>query len=64
MMLVDTALEQRAAADDPAPFAQVGAGIMGRGIVNQVVRHTPGLTVPVICARTPRRPSRPTGGPG
>ena len=38
MILIDSALKQRAEADDPVPFALFGAGFMGRGIVNQVVR--------------------------
>ncbi|MBK6870318.1 MAG: NAD(P)-dependent oxidoreductase [Kineosporiaceae bacterium] len=53
MILIDSALKQRAEADDPVPFALFGAGFMGRGIVNQVVRYTPGMSVPVVCNRTP-----------
>jgi predicted homoserine dehydrogenase-like protein len=52
MILVDTALKARAEARNPVRFALIGAGFMGRGIVNQVLNHMPGLDVPVICNRT------------
>jgi predicted homoserine dehydrogenase-like protein len=52
MILIDSALRQRAAAGDPVRFGLFGAGFMGRGIVNQVVNHTPGMTVPVVCNRS------------
>ena len=52
MILVDTALKARAEAGNPVRFAMIGAGFMGRGIVNQVLNHMPGLDIPVICNRT------------
>jgi predicted homoserine dehydrogenase-like protein len=52
MILVDTALKARAEARNPVRFALIGAGFMGRGIVNQVLNHMPGIDVPVICNRT------------
>ena len=52
MILVDTALKARAEAGNPVRFAMIGAGFMGRGIVNQVLNYMPGLDIPVICNRT------------
>ncbi|WP_336921868.1 NAD(P)H-dependent oxidoreductase [Aquipuribacter sp. SD81] len=52
MILVDTALRQRAAEGRPVRFALFGAGFMGRGIANQVCRYTPGMELVVICNRT------------
>lgn len=52
MILVDDALRRRAQQDDPVRFAMFGAGFMGRGIANQVVRYTPGMDLSVICNRS------------
>ncbi len=52
MILVDRALQQRAAAGDPIRVALVGAGFMGRGFVNQVVNSVPGMELAAICNRT------------
>lgn len=52
MHIVDTALNQRAADGKPVQVAMFGAGYMGRGITTQIVRHTPGLRLAVICNRT------------
>jgi predicted homoserine dehydrogenase-like protein len=52
MIIVDRALQRRAAAGDPVRVALVGAGFMGRGVVNQVVNATPGMTMAVVCNRT------------
>lgn len=52
MILVDAALERRAAADDPVQVAVVGAGFAGRGVVHQITTATPGMRVAAVCNRT------------
>jgi predicted homoserine dehydrogenase-like protein len=52
MILIDTALKARAAADNPVRVGLVGAGFMGRGIVNQIVNYTPGIRLAAIANRT------------
>jgi predicted homoserine dehydrogenase-like protein len=52
LILVDTALQQRAASGRPVRFAMFGAGFMGRGIANQVARYTPGMELVAICNRS------------
>ena len=52
MILIDTALRRRADEGRPVRFALFGAGFMGRGIVNQAVRHTPGMHLSVVCNRS------------
>lgn len=51
MILVDNALRARQAAGKPVRVALVGAGFMGRGLVNQIVNSVPGMDVAVIVAR-------------
>lgn len=53
--LLDTALRRREAAGRPLRIGVVGAGTMGRAVVRQILLYTPGITVPVICNRTPSR---------
>lgn len=53
MLIVDKALEARAAEGKPVRFAMVGCGFMGRGVVNQVVNSTPGMDVVAIATRRP-----------
>lgn len=50
MIIVDTALAQRAAAERPILFGMFGAGFMGRGVINQT-RHLPGIRCAAICNR-------------
>lgn len=52
MILVDKALAARATAGDPIRVALVGAGFMGRGLVNQIVHSVPGMEVVAIANRT------------
>ena len=42
MILVDTALQRREAEGSPIRVALVGAGFMGRGLVNQIVNSVAG----------------------
>jgi predicted homoserine dehydrogenase-like protein len=52
MLIVDSALARRAADRKPVLVGLFGAGFMARGIVNQVMRYTPGMKIAVICNRT------------
>jgi predicted homoserine dehydrogenase-like protein len=52
MILVDTALQQRADAGNPVAVGVVGAGFAGRGFVHQVELATPGMAVKVVANRT------------
>ena len=51
-MIVDRALRDRAAAGKPIRVGMVGAGFMGRGIANQIVRSVPGMTLAAVSNRT------------
>jgi predicted homoserine dehydrogenase-like protein len=51
VIIVDRALEQRAAEGRPVRAAMVGAGFMGRGVVNQIVSSTPGMELVAIANR-------------
>lgn len=53
MILVDRALQARAAAGNPIRVGMIGAGFMGRGIANQIVNAVPGIRLCVICNRKP-----------
>jgi len=55
MIIVDTALAARQAEGRPIRVALVGAGFMGRGLVNQIVNSTPGMVVAAIAARRPEQ---------
>jgi predicted homoserine dehydrogenase-like protein len=52
VIIVDQALRARAEAGRPIRVALVGAGFMGRGLVNQVVNSVPGMELAAICNRT------------
>lgn len=52
MILVDRALRQRQAEGKPVRVGLVGAGFMGRGLVNQVVNSVPGMELVAIANRT------------
>lgn len=52
MLILDTALAKRAAENRPIRVGLVGAGFMGRGLVNQIVNSTPGMDVAAIANRT------------
>lgn len=52
MIVVDRALEERAATGKPVQVAMVGAGAMGRGIARQMFRAFPGLRLAVVANRT------------
>lgn len=52
MILVDTALQRRAAEGRPIRIALVGAGFMARGVALQVALSVPGMRVAAIANRT------------
>ena len=51
MILVDTALQARAAQGKPIRVAILGAGFMCQGLTNQIVHSTPGMRVVAIYNR-------------
>lgn len=53
MIITDTALQKRAAEGNPVRVGLIGAGFMGRGIVNQIENFTPGMELVAIANRTP-----------
>lgn len=52
MFIVDTALAEREAHDNPVQVGIVGAGYMGRGIALQIERYIAGMRVAAIANRT------------
>ena len=42
MIIVDNALQAREASGDPIRVGMIGAGFMGRGLLNQIVHSVPG----------------------
>lgn len=52
MIIVDRALEARAAAGDPIQVGLVGAGALGRGVARQFITAAPGQRLAAIANRT------------
>ncbi|MFM7189098.1 MAG: NAD(P)-dependent oxidoreductase, partial [Armatimonadota bacterium] len=52
MIIVDTALEQRAAEGRPVRVGMIGAGFMAWGISNQISNYIPGMTLAAVSNRT------------
>lgn len=52
MIILDKALQFREDIGNPIRVAIMGAGYMSIGIVNQIIRYTPGMEVAVICNRS------------
>ncbi|GHF52143.1 strU protein [Streptomyces mashuensis] len=52
MLLVDTALRRREESGRPIRVGMIGAGFMGRGLVNHIVNAVPGMRVAAIANRT------------
>jgi predicted homoserine dehydrogenase-like protein len=66
MILVDTALQRRAAEGRPVRIGLVGAGFMARGVALQIALSVPGMQVAAIANRTletARRAYREAGQP-
>ncbi|WP_338076977.1 NAD(P)H-dependent oxidoreductase [Cellulomonas hominis] len=55
MIVTDTLLRARQADGRPIRVALVGAGFMGRGLVNQITNSVPGMEVVAIAARHPEQ---------
>ena len=51
MIVVDRALEERARAGPPIAVGIVGAGFLGRALVEQIHRHVPGMRVAALANR-------------
>lgn len=51
MIIVDQALQARAALGKPVKVAMIGAGFMGRGIANQIINSVPGMELVAIANR-------------
>ncbi|AVH66953.1 NAD(P)H-dependent oxidoreductase [Nostoc sp. 'Peltigera membranacea cyanobiont' N6] len=51
MIIIDRALQARAAAENPIKVGMIGAGFMGRGIANQIVNSVPGMELVAISNR-------------
>lgn len=52
MILIDTALQARAAEGRPVTVALIGAGAMGRAMAMQIVHATPGMKLVAVANRT------------
>jgi predicted homoserine dehydrogenase-like protein len=55
MIIVDTALRERAQAQDPVRVGLIGSGFMVQGLTNMIVNSTPGIHVVAISNRKPER---------
>lgn len=52
MFIIDRKLKEREAQNNPIRVGVIGAGEMGKGLINQVNRHTPGMKVVAVYNRT------------
>ncbi|MEA5568521.1 NAD(P)H-dependent oxidoreductase [Anabaena sp. UHCC 0399] len=52
MIIIDRALQARAAAGNPVRVGMIGAGFMGRGIANQIINSVPGMELVAISNRS------------
>lgn len=52
MIIIDSALKNRARKNDPIKVGLIGTGAMGMGILNQITNHVPGMVVTAIYNRT------------
>ncbi|MEZ4840444.1 MAG: SAF domain-containing protein [Flavobacteriaceae bacterium] len=52
MVIVDSQLNKREKNNNPIKVAVIGAGEMGKGIINQITKYTPGITVAITYNRT------------
>ena len=51
MIIIDTALKQRAESGNPILVGMTGAGYMGRGIAAQIIHKVPGMRLAAISSR-------------
>ncbi|RLD78109.1 MAG: NAD(P)-dependent oxidoreductase [Bacteroidetes bacterium] len=52
MILIDTALRKRESDNNPIKVAIIGTGVMGKGIINQITKFSPGIEVIAAFNRT------------
>src|SRR5437867_3348298 len=52
MIIIDTALKAREAAGNPIKVGMIGAGFMGRGLANQIIKSVPGMRLVAIANRS------------
>ena len=52
MIIIDNVLAKRESSNNPIKVAIIGAGEMGKGIINQITKYTPGIVVSVTYNRT------------
>lgn len=55
MIIVDTALQKRAAEGKPIKVGMIGAGFMGSGIALQIAESVPGMELVAIANRNPQK---------
>jgi predicted homoserine dehydrogenase-like protein len=55
MILVDNALNKREKENNPIKVGFIGAGEMTKGMINQIVKYTPGMVVAATYNRTAKR---------
>jgi predicted homoserine dehydrogenase-like protein len=58
MVIVDSALQRRAAEGRPIRVGMIGAGFMARGIANQIINSVPGVDLVAISNRSPENAHR------
>lgn len=64
MIIVDKLLQKRERDGNPITVALLGAGFMGRGLVNHIERHVPGMRVAGVFSRTLERAAAAYRGAG
>jgi len=55
MYIIDKKLKQREAEGNPIKVGVIGAGEMGKGLINQICKYTPGMVVAAIYNRTTQK---------
>lgn len=58
MILVDTQLKKREESGNILKVGVIGAGEMAKGMINQLVKYTPGMTVACVFGRNPEKSER------
>lgn len=52
MIIVDSQLNVRQKRANPIKVGVIGAGVMGMGVINQIIKYSPGIEVPVVYNRS------------